>query len=150
MLVTITILGLLAADGDRPAPKNLPRFKADITLLCDVTARSGAAKIKDISDRAEKIAEYLAAQEFSDEYLAFFADLSGQPPEEKPAWLLATARLAGLNSCAFAESSRKELLKEWQPECAAGDSAICEQLKNEKQLWEAAKKVAPWPKPPER
>jgi hypothetical protein len=138
---------LLAGPADRAPPRNQPKFKADLTVLCDVAAKSGAAKIKDASDRAEKIAEFLTAQDFGDEYTAFFNDLAGQPPEEKPAVLLTTARLAGLTSCAFAESSRKELLAEWQPACANGDASICEQLKNEKVLWEQAKKVAAWPKP---
>ena len=149
MVLRLALLGLLAAapDGDRAPPKNFTRFKADLTILCDVTARSGAAKIKDPSDRAEKVAEFLTAQDFGDDYSAFYNELSGQPPEEKPAYLLATARRIGLSACAFAETSRKELLAEWQPSCTAGDASICEQLKNEKVLWEAAKKVAPWPKP---
>ncbi len=148
MVLEFSLLVLLASpDGDRAPPKNFTRFKADVTLLCDVAARAGAAKIKDPSDRAEKIAEFLTAQDFADDYTAFYADLSGQPPEEKPAYLLARARQLGLPGCAFAETSRKELLAEWQPSCAAGDASICEQLKNEKSLWEAAKKVAPWPKP---
>ncbi|MBL8920489.1 MAG: hypothetical protein JNJ54_16615 [Myxococcaceae bacterium] len=155
----LALLVVAAPDGERPPPEDPARFRADLALLCGVEAKSGAAGLKDPARRAEKIAAFLAKQEFGPDYDDFFAELSNSEPDNKPSFLLTFARLAGLKACAFAERSQRELLADFQMKCArkappesdandgsAASQPWCDRVAAVKTLWNVAKQTQPRPR----
>lgn len=159
MLAALTALLLAAPDGERPPPEDPARLRADLALLCGVEAKSGATGLKDPAKRAEKIATFLAKQEFGPDYEEFFVELSSAEPDNKPSFLLTFARMSGLKACAFAERSQRELLADYRAKCArkappesdandgsAASQPWCERVAAVKVLWSVAKQTQPRPR----
>lgn len=158
-LTVLTLMLVAAPDGERPPPEDPARLRADLALLCGAEAKSGAAGLKDPAKRAEKIATFLAKQEFGPDYEEFFAELSASEPDNKPSFLLTFARMSGLKSCAFAEHSQRELLADYQAKCArkaplesdandgsAASQPWCDRVAAVKTLWKVAKQTQPRPR----
>lgn len=143
MLALLAAMALAAPDGERPPPDDPKRFKADLAVLCNVEAKSGASALKDPGKRAEKIAAFLATAKFGADYEDFFAELSESEPDSKPSHLLTFARMAGLRSCAFAESSHREQVSLHKRACAKKDADACDRLRAVETLWKIAKDTRP-------
>lgn len=158
VLLALTLVVLTFDDGERAPPLDPKRLRADLSLLCDVEAKSGAAPLKDPAKRAEKIAAFLAKQKFGPDFDEFFAELAGYDADNKPSFLLTFARMSGLKSCAFAERSHLELLADYKAKCAKkappqsseNDGTVasqdwCDRLAAVKTLWNVARQTQPRP-----
>ena len=78
--------------------------KADYDLVCNAAARSGAAKIKDPGQRAQKIASFLMQKIKTQKVKDFMASLGSMMPEDKgPALKKAAADAGYKGKCPLAD-----------------------------------------------
>ena len=99
-------LGLASATAyAAPLKDGTPaEVKADFDLICNSVARSGAAKEKDPSMKAQKIANYLLSHIATKQAMHVMQSMGGMLPEEKPAALKRAAADAGYKGpCPFAD-----------------------------------------------
>lgn len=83
---------------------NKADVKADYELVCNAVERSGADKTPDPSQKAQKIALYLAQHLKTQEVKLFMASLAARPPQDKgPALKKAAADAGYTGPCPFAE-----------------------------------------------
>ncbi len=77
--------------------------KEDYDLVCNAVARSGADKVKDPGERAQRVAAFLQRSIKSQEVRDFMASLAGMLPEQKgPALEKAAARAGYKGKCPLA------------------------------------------------
>jgi hypothetical protein len=79
--------------------------KADFDLICNLPERSGLGKVKDTSEKASKMAQYLFAHLKTTQALRVLQGMASEAGEKKPALLKEAAAKAGYTGpCPFADA----------------------------------------------
>jgi predicted YcjX-like family ATPase len=102
-------MALMLLLGTAPQAKSLKEgsraeVRADFEMICNAVQRSGAAGEKDMSQKAQKIADYLLSHIATKQAMSFMQSMGGMLPEEKAPALKKKARESGYSgACPFAD-----------------------------------------------
>ena len=101
-MALLLLLGTAQAKSLKDGSK--AEVRADFDMICNAVQRSGASGEKDVSGKAQKIADYLLSHISTKQAMSFMQSMGGMLPEEKPAALKKKARESGYTgACPFAD-----------------------------------------------
>ena len=102
-IALILLLGVVA-QAKAPKEGTKAEVRADFDMICNAVQRSGAAGEKDMSQKAQKIADYLLSHISTKQAMSFMQSMGGMLPEEKAPALKKKARDSGYTgACPFAD-----------------------------------------------